>query len=219
MVYGAVNPAVLERVPSNARRILDLGCGTGALGGAIKKRQQATVIGVTSSEEEAQVARTVLDQTIVADLNTFSAAALPNIEMPAQPGFDAIIASHVLEHLNDPGRLLREVRSVLNGRLLVALPNVLHWRQRLAFLRGHFRYTDGGLMDRTHLRFYDWQTAQELLQTSGYEIQEALADGTFPGSRFLGAAGRTLSRGTARALPGLLGFQWVFVCRKGGASI
>jgi hypothetical protein len=64
--------------------------------------------------------------------------------------------------------------------IIVALPNVLHWKQRLEFLKGHFKYTEGGLMDRTHFRFFDWQTAQDLLTQSGYQITQAEADGSFP---------------------------------------
>jgi 2-polyprenyl-3-methyl-5-hydroxy-6-metoxy-1,4-benzoquinol methylase len=188
-----------------------LGCGSGALGREIKEaRGECRVVGVTYSEDEAALAARCLDEVLVRDLNTF---------VPAEAGeFDCIVCSHVLEHLYRPDEALRRLRRGLSpdGMLIVALPNVLYWRQRLNFFRGNFRYTDGGLMDRTHYRFFDWNTAQELLAESGYRVVEAAADGGFPLSRFLPRAGERLDRAALKKFPGLFGFQFVFVCRPSG---
>src|SRR5437868_1086730 len=133
--YGALNQPVLSAVPQIARRVLDVGCGTGSLGRAVKARQQTEVVGVTYSEAEAEKARPNLDQVVVADLNEFDPLPLGR--------FDCVICSHVFEHLLWPDVLLRSLRPCLGsaGRLVVALPNVLAWRQRLRFLLGRFRYT------------------------------------------------------------------------------
>lgn len=212
MIYEAVNAAVLARVPSDARRVLDIGCGSGALGRALKRRGRCDVVGVTYSEAEAAEARRSLDEVVVADLNTF--------RPPAGVQFDCVICSHVLEHLIDPVEVLRRLGDGLSAgsRLIVALPNALHWRQRLAFLRGRFRYTDGGLMDRTHLRFFDWSTARTLVEDAGYRVDEASADGTFPASRFMPLIGRRLDHYSTAVLPGLFGFQFVFVARPATGS-
>jgi hypothetical protein len=71
-------------------------------------------------------------------------------------------------------------------------------------------------MDRTHYRFFDWVTAQELLTQSGYSIVDAAADGSFPVSRFFFRAGEMFDRLALRFFPGLFGFQFVFVCRLNG---
>lgn len=206
MLYGAVNEVVLGFVPGDARTLLDLGCGTGALGGVLKRQQSVRVSGVTFSPAEAVEAGRVLDGVEVGDLNTHTPHGGP---------YDCVVCSHVLEHLQDPVRLLRALPAVLapGGSLIVALPNALHWRQRLRFLCGSFRYTEGGLMDATHLRFFDWRTAAELLREAGFEVQVAIADGTFPASRFLGAFGRMLDRWACRLAPGFFGFQFVFSAR------
>lgn len=207
MVYAAVNRPVLERVPSAAARVLDIGCGTGALGRELKGRRACEVVGVTHSEEEADEARRHLDDVLVRDLNDFD---------PREAGsFDCVVCSHVLEHLYRPERLLGSLRGALRpgARLIVALPNVLHWRQRVEFARGRFRYTEGGLMDSTHYRFYDWTTARALLAGSGFAVVESEACGGFPLSRLLPVVGRPLDRAAARLAPGLFGFQFVFVAR------
>ena len=97
--------------------------------------------------------------------------------------------------------------------MLVALPNVLHYRQRLAFLGGRFRYTDGGLMDRTHYRFFDWTTAQELIAEAGLTAESVEAVGGWPGSRFAGPLRASLDRLAVAASPGLFGVQFVVTAR------
>ena len=207
-IYGAVNQPVLARVAGTTKRLLDIGCGTGALGRKIKEELDCNVVGITHSDSEAALAAECIDQVLVCDLNS-----LEPLDMDQ---FDCIVCSHVLEHLYHPNELLKRVRHLLSpeGTLIVALPNVLFWRQRLNFFRGNFRYTEGGLMDRTHYRFFDWVTAQELLTASGYSVIEASADGTFPLSRYLFGVGQWLDRAALKALPGLFGFQFVFVCRR-----
>ncbi len=50
------------------------------------------------------------------------------------------------------------------------MPNIAHWMVRLNLLRGRFDYTDGYLMDRTHLRWFTFRTAQELAAQTGYRV-------------------------------------------------
>ncbi len=203
--YQALNRPVLDMIPTSARRILDLGCGTGSLGRALKARQPVEVIGVTYSDPEAEIARLHLDRVVVSDLNTFSPDDLGR--------FDGIVCSHILEHLYWPERVLQALVGSLEpgGRLFVALPNSLVWKQRLRFLRGEFRYTDGGLMDRTHFRFFDWTSARALVAGGGYREISADADGGFPLARFMPGAGPLLSRVALRIAPGLFGWQFLIV--------
>ncbi|MBV8608272.1 MAG: class I SAM-dependent methyltransferase, partial [Singulisphaera sp.] len=70
--YRALNRPVFDAIPTSARRILDLGCGTGSLGRAVKARQMTEVTGVTYSTTEADEARLHLDRVIVSDLNTYN---------------------------------------------------------------------------------------------------------------------------------------------------
>jgi SAM-dependent methyltransferase len=207
-VYGAVNQRVFDRIPRSSQRVLDIGCGDGALGQALKARQQVTVTGVTFSPEEASIAAAKLDRVVCADLET--------AELRHLGTFDCVVASHVLEHVRDPAAVLSRAKETLEpgGVLLIALPNALHYRQRLEFVAGRFRYTEGGIMDRTHYRFFDWDTARGLVNDAGLELTSAEADGGFPGSRFLGPARRPLDALATRHLPALLGTQFVLMSRR-----
>jgi SAM-dependent methyltransferase len=204
MIYQSINQAVFERIPSGTRSLLDVGCGGGVFGAAVKSARACTVVGVTYSEAEAVQARERLDRVEVADLNDFEPRSLGT--------FDCIVCSHVLEHMQDPQQVLSRLLACVapGGMLLVALPNVLFWKQRLDFLRGRFRYTEGGLMDRTHVRFFDWYSADQLVRDAGFEVIERVADGVFPLSRLFGSAlsGR-INRAALRQFPGLFGVQFV----------
>jgi len=213
LVYQTVNRAVLDCVPVQARSVLDIGCGGGLFGAALKARRPCTVLGVTFSQAEAELARTRLDRVEVADLNHMDPGVLGL--------HDCIVCSHVLEHLHEPQRLLRALQACLapGGTLVVALPNVLHWKQRLQFAQGRFRYTEGGLMDHTHVRFFDWVTAAELLQHAGYRVESRRADGILPLSRLLGPRlSRRINRLAVAWWPGLFGTQFLLCARPAAAA-
>lgn len=208
--YDSLNKFVFARVPRTARRILDLGCGTGTLGRALKQSTEREVVGITHSEDEAASAASHLDRVIVRDLNRYDFADVGE--------FDCVICSHVLEHLVEPATVLARVRPHLSaeGILLVALPNVLFWKQRLEFLFGHFQYTRGGLMDSTHLRFFDWETADALIAGARFRVIERSAEGGFPQPvlrRLAPTLTRQVDRLACRTFPGLFGWQFVFVAR------
>ena len=210
LIYQSVNRAVLDMVPMHARRTLDVGCGGGAFGAALKQRNghaKTFVVGLTYSEAEAELARGQMDEVHVVDLNDLS------VDRSGLAGYDCIVCSHVLEHLLDPVQVLLSLQRCLTpgGVLVVALPNVLFWRQRLQFLKGRFRYTEGGLMDHTHLRFFDWDSAHDLLSQAGLRTIQSVADGGMPGSRHLGPAlSRRLDSAALARYPGLFGAQFVF---------
>ena len=215
MLYHALNLPVLKAVPASAKNVLDLGCGTGNFAAALKERGAVEIVGVTYSEAEAAQAAGKVDRVLVEDLDTF----VP----PADFGvFDAVICSHILEHLAQPRRLLRLLHRLMSpgATLIVALPNVLHWKNRLRLFAGDFKYTDGGIMDTTHARFYDWDTARALITESGFVLSSALAEGNLPMPFIRRLLPRSLAEGFDRsataACPGLFGAQFVLVAQLPG---
>jgi 2-polyprenyl-3-methyl-5-hydroxy-6-metoxy-1,4-benzoquinol methylase len=133
------------------------------------------------------------------------------------------VCADVLEHLARPETLLERIHGWLRpgGTLLVSLPNIANVSVRVSLLLGHFRYTDRGILDRTHLSFYTLASARHLLEGAGFEVQAAeptampyelaipaLAKGP------LGAPVRSFARLSARAWPSLFGYQFVFEARR-----
>jgi SAM-dependent methyltransferase len=84
--------------------------------------------------------------------------------------FEWLMAADILEHMPDPKNALCFYRGFLkpDGRLIVSLPNVAIWDNRLRLLFGHFDYRDSGVMDRTHLRFFTFRTARQLICDAGF---------------------------------------------------
>jgi len=206
------NELVLALVPPDVRRVLDVGCGTG--GNAARLRDAgAEVDGVTLSEAEAAQARLVCREVWLHNLEE----GLPDA---AQGPYDAVVCSHVIEHLCFPSKLLNDARRVLKpgGVLVVALPNLLFWRYRLRLLAGRFEYESGGVMDDTHFRWYSFESAQRLLAEHGFEKMHAGADGALPVS-FLrrivpSALMKKVDAAVLKLWPGLFGWQMIFQYRR-----
>jgi SAM-dependent methyltransferase len=87
--------------------------------------------------------------------------------------FDVILLADVLEHVAEPRVVLREAVAHLDsgGQLLVSLPNAVHWSVRLQVLRGRFEYTNRGILDRGHLRFFTKESAVRLFVEEGLRVR------------------------------------------------
>jgi len=210
-IYEGVNGTVLSFVPRSASRILDVGCGSGTLGECLRKERERYVVGITYSEREAELASRRLSEVHCADLNRFDFSQLGK--------FDCVVLSHILEHLYFPAEVLQRLKSTLapEAVVVIALPNVLWWKQRLQFLMGNWSYQDWGILDRTHFRFFDRRSAIELLEGAGYEIIRRTCDGPFPLlkpiRKYIGGWAGKIDRLTSEAVPGLFAMQFVFLAK------
>jgi GT2 family glycosyltransferase/2-polyprenyl-3-methyl-5-hydroxy-6-metoxy-1,4-benzoquinol methylase/tetratricopeptide (TPR) repeat protein len=158
-------PELVALVPESARDVLDIGCGAGRLGAALKARQGARVTGVECDPAAAQAARARLDRVVEGDVEA--------LEPDWGPGaFDAAVCGDVLEHLRDPAALLRKVHTWLRpgGALVVSVPNVRHHSVVRGLLAGHWTYQAAGLLDRTHLRFFTRRELEKLLFRAGFRL-------------------------------------------------
>lgn len=163
--YESERPDLQRHIPRSARRILDLGCSTGALGDALKRRQEVTILGVDADEEYVADARTRLDRVVVSDVERFLAGPAP-VEAP----FDCLVAADILEHLVDPWRALSRAVDLLapGATVVVSLPNVIYYRAIWQVLRdGRWPREDVGVFDRTHLRWFTLDDALDLLRQAG----------------------------------------------------
>src|SRR6267378_1761788 len=210
-IYEGSNRPLLQLIaPFPAGAALDCGCGTG--GNARELRQMGwRVTGITVSPREVEMASECCEAVLLGDLNS-------GIPKEAGGPFDLVVFSHVLEHLLHPDVALRDARRLLtpDGRLIVALPNVLYWRMRLKFLFGEFKYEPTGIMDETHVHFYTFHSGMELLRSNGFEIVSTLGDGAFPLPflrRLLPAVAQFLDPLASRLIPSLFGAQILYVAR------
>jgi 2-polyprenyl-3-methyl-5-hydroxy-6-metoxy-1,4-benzoquinol methylase len=205
-----------RRLAGSDRDLLDVGCGEGFFAASIADLGNR-VVGIDRLDQPA--CRHALAGYVAADLDGGLGPALPKLHGKR---FDLVMLQDVLEHLRSPEKVLRDCVDLLkpNGRVAVSLPNVANITVRLALLLGQFRYTERGILDRTHLRFYTRSTAKQLLQDAGYEVESVrmtvmpieLVLGFAPTNPAMRALTETLRLMTA-IFPGLLGYQTVLVVR------
>lgn len=203
--YIGKNDSVVGMVPNAAETILDVGCGCGGTAAELA-RLGKVVDGVTWSEAESIDAAEWCRNVVVADVSDGLPAALSG-------PYDVVICSHLLEHIAYPQKLLRDVYQVLKpgGVLIVAIPNILFWEDRLRLLAGVWEYQHYGTFDYTHVRWYTVRSMRRLLAESGFVADLFCADGWFPapGLRFLmGKKLRDkLNAFACKCWPGLFGKQ------------
>ena len=169
--FGAINADILELLPPDARRVLDVGCASGALGREIKQRlPQAVVHGIERADAALGPAQANLDRVFAADLE----AGVPALDGP----YDVIIFGDVLEHLVDPWTLLRSLTAHLapGGRVIASIPNLRYYKVvRDLVLRGRFTYRESGVLDATHLRFFTRHEMLKLFERAGLEVVDVRA--------------------------------------------
>ncbi len=156
---------ILELIPSTSKSILDLGCGAGNLGKALKKRQHCIVHGIELSSEAAEIAGKNLDHIWCDNLNRFDPKFI-------KQKYDTLIFADILEHLVSPWRTLKKFTSLLteNGTIIASIPNIAHPWILSNLKQGVFRYEPAGILDITHLRFFTKTSLCQLFCGAGLKI-------------------------------------------------
>lgn len=164
--YKNVRQEMLDFVPRDAVRILEVGCGEGVFGQQLMQRQDAEVWGIEPNPAAAKIAATRLFK---AENGFFgeTAAAPRNY-------FDCIVFNDVLEHMENPWQAMDLARSFLRDDksvVVASIPNFRFWPNMLDLIfQKDFRYADSGILDRTHLRFFTRKSIGDFFSQSGYEI-------------------------------------------------
>lgn len=196
----------------HGRRLLDVGCADGEF--SLQLAEQGwQVTGIEPFEADAAMATS----RGIAVVRGTVEDSLPRLEET----FDAVLLGDVLEHLADPWKQLQRVSHVCtpNTDVVVSIPNVAHLSVRAQIARGRFIYTEKGILDRTHLRFFTRDSAIELIEQSGFRIREmwftpAPIELVLPrlstsqwGRLLLG-----FNAMLARSRPGLFAYQFLALC-------
>jgi methionine biosynthesis protein MetW len=210
--YRKGNPYVIGLVPKEAKYVLDIGCGAGD-NGEILKDMGYIVDGITISEEEKSVAQKIMRNVYVHNVEQ----GLPRT---ITGKYDVIILSHVLEHICYPQQLLKDIHGILNpgGSLIIALPNLMHFRSRWQLMKGNFNYQEYGIWDYTHFRWYTLRTGKKLLEEAGFRVEQAEVSGEIP---FEPKLKKVLPAGVRNGIykmlkgisPGLFGFQLLYLAK------
>ena len=159
-VYGnSGNPEVIAKIPVTAKYILDVGCGAGDNARFIKNRSNY-LVGITISKSEAELAREIFDEVIIADIES--------ADLKLSQKFDVIIMSHICEHLVYPVNAINKLSDFLlpEGIIIIAVPNMAFFKCRLKLMKGDWTLSTSGAFDNTHLHFYSYHSADNLCDTN-----------------------------------------------------
>lgn len=148
------------------KRVLEIGCSSGYMSKELAKKDCA-VTGIEINPEVAKEARKHCQKVIIGDVE--SQATIGKL---GNKKFEVIILADVLEHLKDPESVLINLLKYLDrrGKIIISVPNIAFLTNRLLHLFGRFDYTDWGIMDRTHLRFFTRESILQLVGKSGLKL-------------------------------------------------
>jgi 2-polyprenyl-3-methyl-5-hydroxy-6-metoxy-1,4-benzoquinol methylase len=140
----------------NTPSVLDIGCATGALLAYLRERNwRVTGVEISPSAEYARSERSL-------DVRS---TPLEECKFPDN-SFDVVLASHLIEHLNDPRVFLTEIKRILknSGFLFITTPNISGFQARLYGSRWRSAIYD-------HLYLFSKRTLSKLLLATGYKVK------------------------------------------------
>jgi 2-polyprenyl-3-methyl-5-hydroxy-6-metoxy-1,4-benzoquinol methylase len=200
--YDFERAELLPFVPKDARALLDVGCGSGAFGRLVRsQRPQVELWAVEPDLASARAAEDIFDHVVV---GTFPSELLPASR------FDVVLCADVLEHMVEPADALRAaVKLMVPGGIMVAsVPNIRHWRTALWPLLGHgtWTYTERGVLDRTHLRFFTRRSMRDFFISNGWSVDSVTGINMIRREKLLSTL-------TGRCIDDFLHPQYVVVAR------
>ena len=166
-VHEQHNPDLLRLLPANSKRLVEVGCSSGALAREYKKiNSDCHYTGIEISSEYATQAARHCDTVLLLDIESVDENFIHSNLVA-----DTWIFGDTLEHLKDPWVLLRKIRQSISseGCVVACIPNVQHWSVQARLSCGQFRYEESGLLDKTHLRWFTRQTIAEMFDMTGFQ--------------------------------------------------
>ena len=158
---------IVSQSPVNAK-VLDIGAGNGLLGQLFKVSGKTVVIdGIEPNEYASKIAKEHYRKLFNGYLSSF-------IDELKHEAYDYIVLADVIEHVADPVEFIEEIKSIMNdnAKLIFSIPNVAYGSIRINLLFGKFVYTDSGILEKTHLRFYTEDTIHDLIKNSSLHIEK-----------------------------------------------
>lgn len=163
-----INEFVVNEI-KECSNVLDVGCWTGANGKFLIDNRRCSVDGIDFSQESLMMAK----KNGYNNIFNLNLNCEYNLDSVKDESYDYIILADVIEHLIDPGKLLICLMGKLkkDGSIVVSTPNIAFLLYRMTHLFGMWNYSEYGVMDRTHLKFFTKKTVQKLVSGSGYKIE------------------------------------------------
>lgn len=187
---------IIKAITDNST-VLDVGCSYGYLGEWLNKNKNCQMYGIDIDKEAVEYVKKsgYYKDVFHLDLD-FPEKTKEEFERmeKLKEIFDFVICADILEHLKNPTEALEFVISKLKlgGQVLISIPNIAHMDIILNLLESKFNYSEFGILDNTHLRFFtkssfvEWiNSANELYKSKGFKLDVKYLGGTKYVSEFL----------------------------------
>jgi 2-polyprenyl-3-methyl-5-hydroxy-6-metoxy-1,4-benzoquinol methylase len=171
-IHEQHNPDLLKLIPVESKKIIEVGCSSGALAREFKKiSSNCYWLGIEIDSTYAELAKRHCDESMVLNIEN-----APENFWEETKNADCWIFGDTLEHLKDPWSILKLIRENIShkGSVVACIPNAQHWSLQAKLSIGDFRYEASGLLDKTHLRWFTRQTIIEMLDQSGFQIEAGM---------------------------------------------
>lgn len=162
---------MLPFVPLRRGRVLEIGCGEGRFSGALTGVEESWGI---EPSPAAEVAKGRLNKVIQ---GTFDDAE-PKLPISY---FDLVICNDVIEHMPDYSKFLSHIIKYMapGGMMIGSIPNVRYYHNMFEYLfEKDWRYTDIGILDRTHLAFFTQKSLRRALEQHGFKVSRLVGINT-----------------------------------------
>jgi 2-polyprenyl-3-methyl-5-hydroxy-6-metoxy-1,4-benzoquinol methylase len=171
-IHEQHNPDLLKFIPVESKKIIEVGCSSGALAREFKKiSTNCYWLGIEIDPTYAEFAKRHCDKSMVQNIEN-----APENFWEETKNADCWIFGDTLEHLKDPWLILKLIRENIShkGSVVACIPNAQHWSLQAKLSIGDFRYEKSGLLDKTHLRWFTRQTIFEMFDQAGFEIESGV---------------------------------------------
>jgi 2-polyprenyl-3-methyl-5-hydroxy-6-metoxy-1,4-benzoquinol methylase len=202
----------LNALPAHSK-VLDVGAASGTLA-RMCHNKTVRLFGIEPNPAWAEIAAPLYEKMWICSISDLDENHLS--------GYDVVILGDILEHLPNPEAILQKLvkQQAPGAKFIISVPNIANLWVRLNLLIGRFEYTDRGILDRTHLRFFTRRSFVNLVRNSGLEMISLQATPIplelvskiftlFPGRLFHAVLAKLTSW-----WPSLLGYQFVVEAKK-----
>jgi 2-polyprenyl-3-methyl-5-hydroxy-6-metoxy-1,4-benzoquinol methylase len=160
----------------NARRIVDIGCGNGALCRELASRGYE-VVGCEPSADGVRFAQSSAPELVFHQLGVDDEPSAIGNE-----SFDVAIATEVIEHLVRPRNLPRFAKQLLRpgGHLIVSTPYHGYLKNLVLALTNKWDAHFTPLWDGGHIKLWSRKTLSQLLNEVGFRVVRFIGAGRLP---------------------------------------
>jgi 2-polyprenyl-3-methyl-5-hydroxy-6-metoxy-1,4-benzoquinol methylase len=166
--YETARPEILSCIPAETRKVLSIGCGTGALEGVLKQRG-------------AQVVALPLDpvipgEALAREVELVTGSLEEAFERLANRRFDCLLLSNVLHLVPEPQKLLRNFGQLLakDATIIVLTPNLSKAQMFLERVRGNATLSRMTSYETSGVHLTSPGSVRKWLKRSGMRLQKRI---------------------------------------------